>query len=215
MWGTLASWMPSILSGVSNIFGGRERNVAASAQAQRMMGFQERMSSTAHQREIADLRAAGLNPILSGTGGRGASSPGGAQAPMQDILSPAVASAMAARRLQSELKTMDAQRRNLAANTAKTEAQTKAVGPAGILGLGGQQLAPGLVEVIGNLLKRFVPGAPFASASDGRPRLTGPQGRQFVIPKEDGSSAKAVDRDGKGVSFDDIRRAWRWFTGGD
>lgn len=57
-----------------------KNNAFNSAEAQKSRDYQTYMSNTSHQREVADLRSAGLNPILSGTGGAGASTPSGATA---------------------------------------------------------------------------------------------------------------------------------------
>lgn len=66
----------SLLSSAANVY-----------MANKQMRFQERMSNTAHQREVADLRAAGLNPLLSAKYG-GSSTPPGASATIQNPLEP-------------------------------------------------------------------------------------------------------------------------------
>lgn len=64
----------------------QKREQAWSArQAQRQMDFQREMSSTAHQREVSDLQAAGLNPVIS-AGGSGAATGNGAMASSDSLL---------------------------------------------------------------------------------------------------------------------------------
>lgn len=92
--------------------------------AERQMNFQERMSRTAHQREVNDLRAAGLNPMLSTKHG-GASSPPGAsaQAHVQDVGKGITEAQLA----KGTLQVQQAQVNDLNSAAALKEAQKKQI----------------------------------------------------------------------------------------
>ncbi len=74
--------------------------------AREQMAFQERMSGSSYQRAVADMRMAGINPLLAYQQG-GASSPGGQTATMQNVAAGAVSSAQGAIRLRNEIKMMN------------------------------------------------------------------------------------------------------------
>lgn len=89
----------------------REAQRFSASQAADQMSFQERISNTSHQREIADLKAAGLNPLMSLNSG--ASTPGGAMgngvaAPVVPELGAAYSSAREGIRLRNDLKLLRA-----------------------------------------------------------------------------------------------------------
>jgi len=128
-----------VFSGAISLLGGILGNRANAKQADKAMSFNERMSNTAHQRQVADLRAAGLNPILSGMGGSGATSAAGVAAQQTDVLTPALNSAfssrekrMAARKVEMEQLLLDSQNNGqdktnklIDEQRKKTEAETR------------------------------------------------------------------------------------------
>jgi hypothetical protein len=111
--------------------------------------YNTEMANTAMQRRMADLKAAGLNPMLtinqggaaapsvaapsigaaSGASGSGStmgvSAPSGAMARMENIISPAVASALQAGRTIQELRAISANIANTEAETAFREQETR------------------------------------------------------------------------------------------
>ena len=117
-----------LIKEVSNWFGRKDAEKFNAQQAELNRDFQERMSSTAYQRSMADMKAAGLNPILAYQKGP-ASSPTGAMAstshiPSFDIIGPSVSSAQGGRRLEEELKNMRETNENLVATRGLIKAQT-------------------------------------------------------------------------------------------
>lgn len=99
-------------------------------QARTARDFEERMSNSAWQRGVADMRLAGINPMLAfmqgGASSPSAGAPGGSTARGQDVISPAVSSAQHGIRMWQDLKNMNEQIRVMSSQATKnlTEAQT-------------------------------------------------------------------------------------------
>ena len=104
------SILGAALGAGASFFGAKEQNKSNQAVAASQMAFQERMSGTAYQRAVKDMRAAGINPMLAYSKG-GATTPGGAGLPMVNTMGGVgklVSSALQMRRLNAETDRLEA-----------------------------------------------------------------------------------------------------------
>jgi hypothetical protein len=94
----------SLLSGAIGMLGTRSTNRAQEQLARQQMQFQAGQTGTEYQRAVADMRKAGINPMLATKLG-GASSASGAMAQLRDP----TASAREAMLIDAQIRNMDSQ----------------------------------------------------------------------------------------------------------
>jgi len=131
--GGVLSPIAPLVGGVLGYTGAERQNVASAQAAQEQMNFQREMSDTSYQRQVQDLKAAGINPMLVAKLG-GASTPGGAMpqfvnpgAMAAQAYSSAQSSGAAAQQAQTSENLSKPQMANVTAMTEKIIAEIKNV----------------------------------------------------------------------------------------
>lgn len=107
-------WLPAAM-----VVGSLVSSAASMKSAGDQMDFQRDMSNTSYQRAMADMRKAGLNPMLAYQRG-GASTPGGAGFQVENPAESAVTTAMALRRQKADIKNISQDTEKKAAETASS-----------------------------------------------------------------------------------------------
>lgn len=114
----------ALVTGGAGIVGGLLGNDASAREAGKNRDFQEKMSSTARQRDKADLIAAGFNPLLAALGS-GSSTPSGATATQEDFLGKGITSAIQAQQLKQQIEKNDAEIGLLKSQKNKTNTEER------------------------------------------------------------------------------------------
>ena len=135
----LGKFIKSLGNGLSSLWRGvtgtglttaqEQANAFSSNEAQKQRDWEEEMSNTSFQRQVADMQAAGVNPALMyGNGSSGASTPSGSSA---SSVSPSQGASMSDLMqlflLPQQKELMSAQAENLRASAKKSGVQTEKI----------------------------------------------------------------------------------------
>lgn len=107
-----------ILGVGGTLLGGALQNQGSASAASAANNFTREQLQNRHQWEVADLRAAGLNPIISAQGSPSIGS--SAKAEVSNVVSPAVQAALQVNMQREQIN-------NIKAQTAKTQAETNVI----------------------------------------------------------------------------------------
>lgn len=183
----------ALVSGGASLLGGIFANNSAKKAAKRQEQFQERMANTAHQREVIDLKAAGLNPMLSALK-NGSATPQGSSYQPQEVVTPALNSAKTAMDTRNARAQYDLLNSQTVANDATA---AKATADAG---LAAAQTAQVQASTAGtefknrgfDVLNHFLePAAELIKGNNSAKTLTPPWIGKGPEPKFQGTSAKS------------------------
>lgn len=205
----IAQAASSAIGSIGSYFGGkeeskgqREANEMNMQIAREQMAFQERMANTSWQRGVADMRAAGINPMLAVSKG-GASAPIGSTATMQNEragiargVSQAASTAAGAMNSYLTLKQMEAEARRLGAEA--TIAENK-VPKSNVQALPWSALDKGIKKVTDYVGNIFSAKSGFAKVSSSKDKFSDPvtlavnAGSTNAHDRRYTTSAKSVD----------------------
>lgn len=249
MWEAL---LPSLVSAGANIFGGMTSAAGSAAnnaanlsnqwgmwnaqrdfafqQSQDQMNFQRDMSNTAYQRATADMKAAGLNPILAYSQGGASSPPGAGQTASMSpthldnteeekgrSIGMAANSAVTAAKAVADIQNASEQNKLLRSQTANTDADAKLKDANTLKAVSETDLTKGQIQNLPQILKLLVgqteaahssstASQAAAGASSAAAGLSAAQTRATI---QDASKKEQVGDSWLGNQLESIKRMYR------